>query len=131
MESLIEKNILSAFIFWLFFEVPKEILKGWINFLKFGLNFFSIPQLIKTLFSHWRRYKWFYPRGFDFWKYSETLFSNLISRTLGAVLRSVLIAVGIVFEGFVLVAGLLVLLAWFVFPFILILAIYNGFRILL
>ena len=131
MESLIEKNILSAFIYWLFFEVPKEILKGWINFLKFGLNFFSIPQLIKTLFSHWRRYKWFYPRGFDFWKYSETLFSNLISRTLGAVLRSILIAAGIVFEGFILVAGLLVLLVWFVLPIFLILAMYHGFRILL
>jgi len=131
MESLIEKNIVLLFIFWLFFEIPKEIIRGWINFFKFGLNFFSIPQLITTLFSHWRRYKWFYPRGFDFWKYGEVLLSNLISRTLGAVLRSILIAMGILFEGFVLVVGFLVLLAWFILPIFLVWSFYHGARILL
>jgi len=83
--------ILIQYLSWHFFDVPKDILRGWKNFLKFGLNYFSISLLFKTLFSHWRKYRWFYPKGFDIGKYIEVFFSNLISRILGAILRIFLI----------------------------------------
>lgn len=119
------------YLTWQFLDVPKNILKAWKNFLKFNLNYFSIPLLLKTLFSPWRRYIWFYPKGFDLGKYFEVFFSNLISRILGAILRVFLILIGVLVEIFIVFAGLFILLVWFLLPIILILGFYHGVRILL
>ncbi len=125
------KSIFVKWLKWQFFEVPKNILRGWKNFLKFGLNYFSVPLLLKTLFSPWRKYEWFYPRGFDFWVYLEIFISNLIFRILGAMFRSILIVIGILFEVFLFFSGLGVFLGWLLLPFFLVLGIYEGFRLLL
>jgi hypothetical protein len=125
------QNIIFKWFFWYLFEVPREILKGWRNFLRFGFNFFSVPLLIKTFFSPWHRYRWAYPKGFDFWQYLEVFFSNIISRVLGAILRFPLIIVGVLLEVFLVFFGLLVFLGWFLLPLFLILGLYHGFRIFL
>lgn len=124
------QNIFFQYIVWQFLESPKNVLAGWKNFLKFGLNYFSLPLLFKTLFSPWRRYSWSYGRGFDIKRYLEVFFSNLISRILGAIVRIFLIISGILFEVFILFAGLIVFLAWLVLPFLLISGFYYGFSIL-
>ncbi len=123
--------LIFKWLWWQFFEVPKNIFKAWKNFLRFGLNYFSIPLLLKTFFSPWRRYKVFYPRGFDPWAYFETFFSNLIFRTIGAILRSVLIIIGVFFEIFVFFAGLFMLFLWYILPFILLWGFYHGIRLIL
>lgn len=123
-------NIILEWFLWQFLEVPKLILKAWKNFLKFGSNYFSIPLLIKTLFSPWKRYRWFHPRGFDFWLYLETIFSNLIFRVLGAIVRSVLIIIGVFFEILIFFVGLFILLGWLILPFLLVAGTYHAFRLL-
>ncbi len=132
MEKLtLQQNIFLQWVIWQFFEVPGNILKAWWNFLKFYLiNYFSIPLLIETFFAHWRRYRWFYPKGFDVGQYFEIFFSNLISRILGAVMRSFLIIIGILVEIFIVFIGFLILLGWFLLPILLILGLYYGVRIL-
>jgi len=131
MEKLgLRQNILQ-WVIWQFFEVPGNILKAWWNFLKFYLiNYFSIPLLIETFFAHWRRYRWFYPQGFDVGQYFEVFFSNLISRILGAIMRSFLITIGIFVEIFIIFFGFFIFLGWFLLPILLILGLYYGFRIL-
>jgi len=124
------QNIFFQYIFWQFWESPKSVLAGWKNFLKFGLNYFSLPLLFKTLFSPWRKYSWSYGRGFDIKRYIEVFFSNLISRILGAIVRIFLIIFGILFEVFILFAGLVVFLGWLILPLLLILGFYYGFSIL-
>ncbi|MFQ6049986.1 MAG: hypothetical protein ACE5J0_03060 [Candidatus Paceibacterales bacterium] len=131
MEISQKQNIFWQYLSWQFFKMPRDILRGWKNFLKFGLNYFSVFLLIKTFFSPWRRYRWTYPRGLDIGKYFETFFSNLISRILGAILRFPLIIVGCLAEIFIFFAGFIVFLGWLLLPLILILGIYHGFRILL
>lgn len=121
--------MLFQYLNWHFFDVPKNILSAWMNFLKFGLDYFSIPLLLKTLFSPWRRYIWFYPKGFEIRKYLEVAFSNLISRTLGMAMRISLISVGILVEIFIIFAGITIFLGWLILPFLLILGIYYGIRI--
>ena len=123
-------TIIFQYLSWHFFDVPKEIIKAWKNFLSFGLNYFSIPLLLKTLFSPWRKYTWVYPRGFDLGKYLEVVCSNLISRVLGLILRIFLIIIGLLVEIFIILFGFLVFLGWLILPLFLILMFYHGFRIL-
>lgn len=123
-------NILIKYLDWHFFDQVGFLVKVWRNFLKFNLNYFSVPLLLKTLFAPWRKYQWSYPKGFNVGGYLETFFSNLISRILGAILRIILIFFGIGVEIFIVVGGLIALLGWLVLPILLILGIYYGFNIL-
>ena len=125
------QNILIQYFLWHFLEQSKAILKAWKNFLLFNLNYFSIPLLIKTFFSPWRRYSWSYGKGFDLKRYFSVFISNLISRLLGAAIRFFLIAIGILAEISLILLGIIVFLGWLFLPFLLILGIYHGFRILL
>mgnify|MGYP001562623821 CR=1 FL=1 len=124
------KNIVFLWLSWQFFEVPKELLKGWKNFLLFNLNYFSISLLFKTLFSPWRKYKWSYGKGFDIGRYLEAFFSNLISRVLGAIVRSFLLLIGLIAEIFIVFAGLIVFIGWLIMPAFLIAGLIFGFKII-
>lgn len=119
------------YLIWHYFDVPREILGVWRNFLKFNLNYFSIPLLAKTLFAHWRRYRWSYGRGFDIGRYIIVFFSNLISRIMGAIMRIFLIIVGVFFEVLIFFIGLLIFLGWLFLPAVLILGLIFGFKLLL
>ena len=127
LEASPKQNIILLELSWLYFDVPRNILKAWRNFLLFNLNYFSIPLLLKTLFSHWRRYGYSYPRGFDIKGYFEVFTSNLISRILGAIMRSVLIIIGILIEIFIVLAGLIVFLGWLALPILAIYGLWWGF----
>lgn len=118
--------IISSWFFWHFIEVPKFILIAWKNFLLFNINYFSIPQLIKTYFSHWRRYKESYGRGFDPKRYVEVFIGNLISRTIGAIIRTFTILIGLIFEIFIFIFGILIFLFWISLPIIAIFLILKG-----
>lgn len=123
-----KEMIILQFIFWYFFEVPKKILEAWRNLLKFNLEYFSILLLFKTFFSHWRRYKWAYPRGFSPAKYFEVFLSNLISRVLGMIMRTILISIGVLGEILIFFMGTIVLLGWFVLPVLLWQGLRHGLK---
>lgn len=124
------ENILIQYLSWQFFDVPKKLIRAWKNLLLFNLNYFSILLLIKTLFAPWRRYKMSYGRGFDIGRYFEAFISNLIFRTLGAIVRIFLIIIGLFAEVFIILAGIIVFLGWLLGPVILIYGLIFGFKIL-
>ncbi len=124
------QNILWQYIEWHFFDVPREILKAWKNFLKFGFYYFSLPFLFKTIFSPWRRYLWAYPKGLDIGKYVEVFFSNLISRVLGGIMRVFLIFFCLLFEGGALLGGVIALFGWLILPIILAVGFILGLKII-
>lgn len=130
IEASPKQNIVFLKITWLYFDVPRNILKVWKNFLLYNLEYFSIPLLLKTLFSHWRRYGYSYPRGFDIKGYLEVFTSNLISRILGAIMRTILIIVGVVAEIFIVFLGIAVFLGWLALPFLALYGLWRGFNIL-
>lgn len=126
----IRQNILWQYLEWHFFDVPREILKAWKNFLKFGFYYFSLPFLFKTIFSPWRKYLWAYPKALDIGKYVEVFFSNLISRLLGGIMRVFLIFFCLLFEGGALLGGAIVLLGWLILPIILAAGLILGLKII-
>lgn len=130
LEAAPRQNIILAWVSWQFFEVPRNILKAWRNFLVFNLNYFSIPLLLKTFFSHWRRYEWSYGRGFDLGRWAYTFVSNMISRVLGAMMRSILIFTGLFLEVFIFLAGIIVFFSWLILPVLIILGFWLGFKVL-
>ena len=97
MKNILIKNMLSEYLSWHFVKVPKDILMAFRNFLLFNFNYFSVFFLLKTLFAPWRKYKESYGRGFDFKRYFETFTFNLASRILGAIVRLIIILIGLIF----------------------------------
>jgi hypothetical protein len=127
MEKLInKKNILTLWLNWHFLDMPQEIVKNWKNFLVFSLHFFSVINSIKTFFSHWHKYRWSYGRGFSFSRYAEVFFSNMVSRLIGAFLRSFFIVFGFISTIVVFLLGLLLLMVWIFLPLLLILGVIAG-----
>jgi len=126
-----QRDILTFWFVWHFFEAPKTILDAWRNFLLFNLNYFSIPTLLKTFLSYWHKYSWSYGRGFDLKVYLEVALSNAISRVIGVIIRSVLIILGIVSEVFIFVAGLIILITWLLLPVLAVATIVFGFGLMM
>lgn len=122
------QNILIQYLIWYFWEVPGKILEALRNFLLFNINYFSIPLLFKTFFSHWRRYRWSYKGGFSPARYIEVYFSNLISRVLGAIMRTVLILLGLLVEIFIFLGGMIIFFGWLFLPLLMVWGLYFGFR---
>lgn len=113
-----DQNIFKEWFFWYFYEMPKFLLEVWKNYFLFGLNYFSVLILLKSLFAPWRRYRWIYPKGINVVEFFNTLISNIVSRILGFLMRIILILAGISFQIFVIFAGLVIFLSWVLIPLI-------------
>ena len=124
-------SIFIEALVWQFIDVPKAILMGWKNFLLFNLNYFSVPLLLRTYFSHWHKYSYSYERVFEFWKNIEVFVFNMMSRIIGAILRTVFIILGVLTEVFIFLMGLIVFLIWLALPFVLIFGFIFGINLIL
>lgn len=118
--------VLLQYLKWHFLDAPKEIAKGWGNILSFGLNYFSVSLLLQTYISPWRRITWSYGRGFNIARFLNALLSNLISRILGAIMRSFLIVAGVAFELLLFLAGAVFLIFWIILPLLIIVSLFYG-----
>jgi len=116
---------------WFFCEVPRGILKAWRNFLVFNLNYFSVLTLLKTLFSPWRRYHESYGRIFEIGKNFQVFAFNLMSRTIGFLLRVFCILSALILEILIVFAGIIILLFWIFLPAILVFNFLVGIRLLI
>ncbi|MBI2577341.1 MAG: hypothetical protein HYV77_00675 [Candidatus Wildermuthbacteria bacterium] len=111
---------------WFFLAAPVAFLKTWKNILVFILEYFSVVPLIKTFFAPWRGIAWHRNRGFDLGNFFSVAASNLISRFLGAIVRTFLIALGITAEISFLGIGILLFFAWFLLPILIVLSFIYG-----
>jgi len=129
-------NILTQkiFSFWLqfhFFDIPSRILDGWKNFLKFNLNYFSLPLLLKTFFAPWRKYKMNYGKRFDLWLYFQAFVFNSFSRIVGAILRLFILFLGFILEIIIFFAGLIIFFFWIFLPLFLAIILFFGLKMIL
>ena len=94
------------FFHWYYNQGIWELLEIWKNFLFFAWRHFSIFELFKTLLCPWHRdvsvQNW---RGLHPFMTLELIIGNIVSRILGAVVRSVVLCAGIIFFLFVLIAA--------------------------
>ncbi|MCP6726616.1 MAG: hypothetical protein KJI69_01060 [Patescibacteria group bacterium] len=123
--------IILLYIQWHFLEAPITVLKAVKNVLLFNLEYFSVLLLFKTLFAPWKRYQWAHKGSFDIKKTIEALVSNLISRSLGALIRGFIIVAGLISEIILFGAGILVFIFWITLPLLIILALFYGIQLLI
>ncbi|MEK7664946.1 MAG: hypothetical protein AAB361_02280 [Patescibacteria group bacterium] len=120
MEASEKQNIILSWMVWHFYEMPDFLIQVWKNYILFGLNYFSVHILFKTLFSPWRRYNWKYPNIFEVGEFFNALVSNIFSRIIGFLLRIALIITGILGQIIIFLAGAVIILLWLLIPFIII-----------
>jgi hypothetical protein len=123
----LEIESIFEILWWHFFEYPKKIIKTIEDFLKFSFYYFSIVDLLKTLFAPWKGTVWIKTkRGFDFGEILDVFVSNLISRILGAIVRIFIIFFGLIFSAFCLILGIFFFLFWIFSPIIFIILFFYG-----
>jgi len=110
----------TIFLFWKWYYTKgtKDILLAWRNFILFALEYFSIPLLLKTLFSPWKRDITKKPRGLDIKRLLQYIIYNTISRGTGFVMRFLTICVGVLFLFLVFVLGFVFFVLWIFLPLI-------------
>ena len=124
-------NLLISAFSWYFFERPRSIIMVWKTILLFNLNYFSVPILIKTYFSPWRKYRSSYSGTFEFGKNIESFVFNSMSRIIGAILRTFFILLGIITGLLILLLGLVLVVLWFLSPVLIIAIFIFGIKLLI
>ena len=109
-------DVLIKYFHWHYFKQSGTILLGWKNLLRFNLEFFSIPVLLRTFFWPWRKYEDSFAKGFDLMQVLEVITFNMMSRVIGILLRSILIVMGISLEIIIFFGGLIILTIWLTVP---------------
>lgn len=101
---------------WHYTRAPLELIRVWINFLWFILHVFSIPILLKTLFSPFQRLTERYEGGLHLDKLGEVIIVSVLMRLVGFLIRSVVIVVGLVALVTMFALGIVVFIMWFFLP---------------
>jgi hypothetical protein len=122
-------SIVLQYLQWHFIDQARGVFRAWKNFLKFGLNYFSIPLLLKTFCATWRRCRYSYPKSFDFKEYLDAFTFNAVSRAMGMIMRIILIIVGAISEFFIFLAGLVIFLLWLFLPILVIIGLISGIKL--
>jgi len=122
--------LLLKYIKWHFLSATLTLAQAWGNILWFTYNYFSIGLLLGTYFSPWRRITWDYGRGFDIGRYLFVFGSNLISRILGACMRTILILAGIITQCVLFSLAIATVVFWIALPLLIALSFFYGFFLL-
>ncbi len=125
-----KSNIFIQYLEWYFLDRVKIILSAWKNFLIFYLNYFSIPILLKTLFSPWRRISEGYGKTFNPQQYIEAFVFNAMSRVIGGIIRTCFLIIGVFCTSIVLILGFVFLIIWILGPVLFFTGLAYGFSIL-
>ena len=117
--------VLVDYLHWQFVAGPRWLLEFFWNLEKALLQFFSVPVLLKTLFSYWRRDK--VPLiGNGMQGLIEGLAWNTISRLIGFIIRSFTLAFWLIAQVVAAVFAVVLFVLFLLWPFIALGLISSG-----
>lgn len=106
------------FLAWHYTQGVEYYIKSVEATVKWFLHYFSIPLLLKTLFSPWKRMVTVDKSpGFNLQKRLEAFSFNMVSIVIGFIARLVLIISGIVFIFVAVMGGVVGFVFWLLIPF--------------
>jgi CHASE2 domain-containing sensor protein len=97
-----------------------EIFHVWLNLMWFVVHFFSIPQLMRSWVSPWKRMVEGRGRKWNLEDLASFIIIGIISRIIGFVLRTLVIAIGLATLSIVVVGGFVFYALWLTAPIVLI-----------
>lgn len=110
-----------GFFLWYYSKGLKKFFLIWRNYLEFFWNFFSVGRFLRTLFSPWKRdVSRVHERGFHPILLLKALLENIFTRCIGAIIKTVMICVGLIFEIITIPVGFGLLLFWLAAPLLII-----------
>jgi hypothetical protein len=92
----------------------------WRNFLWFVIHFFSIPQLMRSWFAPFKRITERRGDKFDLEDLASYVIIGFLSRILGALIRTIIIMIGLTTLALTVIGGFAVYLLWALVPFMII-----------
>lgn len=106
-----------AYLGWHYTIAYHDIFRVWTNFMWFVYHLFSVPVLLRSLFSPWKRMDMRYQKGLNIEDWAGTFVVNIMMRIVGAIARFVIILIGTL--GLIIfgIGGLCILLVWALLPF--------------
>ena len=105
-----------SYLMWHYTSAIKDFLKVSGNFVWFFYHFFSIPVLVETFFSPFKRMGEQYKKGFDIGAFLGTFVVNTLMRIVGVISRTLVIGVGIVTIILVVTLSLALFGVWLILP---------------
>lgn len=115
------------YLFWHYTEGRKSFLGIWRNYLEYFWHYYSVGLLARTLFSYWHRDIAFRGPGFDIREFFQTLAFNVISRIIGAIVRSLTIIFALLVELTALAIGVVLFFIWLIYPLFVFFLLFLGF----
>lgn len=115
----------SMFLVWWYVEVRRRIFLFAKQFLYYLTDLFSVRICLATLFAPWKRDKVSYA-GLSLQGKLQVSIWNLVSRLVGAVVKTFTLAAYLIVIAAYLVFGLVMFFVWLLFPLILIGVIVYG-----
>ncbi|MCA9355594.1 hypothetical protein KC865_03555 [Candidatus Kaiserbacteria bacterium] len=119
-------SIVHHYLLWHYSRAFLEIFHVWLNLMWFIVHFFSIPELMMSWFSPWKRIT--EPRR-NKWSLEDlagSIIIGLLSRIIGFTLRTLVICIGLVCLFTLIIVGLLTYIFWIIAPMMIIILIGFG-----
>ncbi len=128
--TMVFTYVIKDYFSWHYLRAWKELFNVWLNFLWFTIHFFSIPELFRSLFSPWKRMTEERKPGFQFEDLASFFIINLLSRLVGAILRTTIIVAGLVMLTLVIITGVITYIFWLFAPLIVVSSFVFGISML-
>lgn len=115
--------IFPYYLVWHYGRALVLMFKNFKNFLFFVPRFFSIGLLLKTFFSPFQRLREKPSGELDIGNFLSVITVNMISRLFGLIIRSLVIAIGMLSILMTLLILIFIFIIWLILPPLLIFAI--------
>ena len=109
-------SIAHHYLLWHYSRAFLELFHVWFNFIWFVVHFFSIPQLMRSWISPWKRMVEDRGNTWDLEALASFIIIGFISRIIGFILRTVVIFLGLVSLFATIASGLIIHVFWIVAP---------------
>ena len=105
------------YLLWHYGVAFRNMMLVWGNLFWFVLHFFSIPTLLRTLFSPWKRITEKYQKkGLE--DFASAVLVNIMTRIVGAIIRIIVIVFGLAVLLLLFGVMLLFLIVWILAPLV-------------
>ena len=120
INTMLFLSMVHHYLLWHYSRAFLEIFHVWFNLIWFVVHFFSIPQLLRSWFSPWKRIVEDKGKKWDFEDFFAKLVIGLMSRIVGIIMRTIVLFIGLVATLTIIFLGLATYAFWVAAPLVII-----------